>query len=81
MMNSLALRDHARQILRAIADDLRQPQGSADQIIESPELAAFVPDALHTAAEVHGALRAQDGFTMIQLVSEYRAMRSSILQL
>lgn len=80
-MNSLALRDHAPEILRTIAGDLRQSQDATDQIAKSQGLATVPPFAPHTAAEVHGALRSEDGFSMSQLFSEYRALRASVLRL
>jgi PAS domain S-box-containing protein len=79
-MDSLALRDHAPQIMQAIAADLRQPQTAIEQISKSHGLAAYVQGAPHTAAEVHGTLRAQRGFSMTQLMSEYRALRASVLR-
>lgn len=80
-MGTLALRDHAPQILHAIAADLRMYQSAAEQTAKSHGLAPIIPDAPHTAAEAHGALRAQSGFSMTQLVSEYRALRASVLRL
>jgi PAS domain S-box-containing protein len=80
-MDALALRDHAPQILRAIAADLRQPQTETERAAKSHGLAASVHGALHTAAEVHGALRAEDGYAMSQLLSEYRGLRASVLRL
>lgn len=80
-MDALALRGHAHQILRAIADDLRQPQTAAAQLAKSHGLAAVVQSAPQTAAEVHGALRAQVGFSITQLFSEYRALRATVLRL
>jgi PAS domain S-box-containing protein len=80
-MDALALRDHAPQILHAIAADLREHQSQAEQITKSHGLAASVQGAPHTAAEVHGALRAEHGFSMSQLFSEYRALRASVLRL
>lgn len=80
-MDALALRDHAPQILRAIAADLRQPQSDAEQATKSRGLVARVQGAPHTAAEAHGALRADDGFSMTQVFSEYRALRASVLRL
>lgn len=80
-MDGLALRDHAPQILRAIAADLRMPQSAAEQLAKSHGLAPVVAGAPNTAAEVHGTLRAQIGFSIAQLVSEYRALRTSVLRL
>jgi signal transduction histidine kinase len=42
-------------------------------------LAPAVPNAPHTAAQTHAVLRAESGFDIEQLVSEYRALRASVL--
>jgi len=80
-MDALALRDHAPGILRAISADLRTSQTPAEQLTKSHGLAPVVADAPNTAAEVHGTLRAQSGFSLAQLVSEYRTLRASVLRL
>ena len=80
-MNVLALRDHAPEILHTIALDLRQPQTDRASLTKSHGLAPALSGALETAAETHGKMRAQDGFSINQLVSEYRALRASVLRL
>jgi signal transduction histidine kinase len=76
-----ALRDHASQMLTVIADDLETPQGGREQAEKAKGQAPDeAPDAA-TAAEVHGALRADSGFTVDQMVAEYRALRASVLRL
>jgi hypothetical protein len=80
-MTQLALRDHAEQILRAVAKDLRQPQTRAEQSAKSRGLAPRLADAPETAAETHGLLRAKSGFDINQMASEYRALRASVLRL
>lgn len=80
-MTPLALRDHAEQILRAVARDLSQPQTSAEQVAKSHGLAPRLADAPETAAETHGMLRAKSGFDINQMASEYRALRASVLRL
>ena len=80
-MDSLALRDHARQILEAIAKDLTTAQTTSEQSEKSLGRAIVLSDAPQTAAEAHAVLRAQSGFDVIQLVSEYRALRASVLSL
>ena len=80
-MKPLALRDHAKQLLVAIAKDLSTPQSGADQLEKSmgwAPLQAGVPD---TAAQTHAVLRARSGFDINQLVAEYRALRASVLRL
>jgi signal transduction histidine kinase len=77
-LDSLALRDHAEQILRAVATDLRQPQTRSEQEQKSRG-AAFAP-ATETAAQTHAVLRATSGFSTRQLIGEYRALRASVLR-
>lgn len=80
-MDALALRDHAPQILKAISGDLRTLQTAAEQQAKSHGLTPVSVGAPQTAAEVHGMLRAQSGFSLTQLASEYRALRASVLRL
>ncbi|MEX2049499.1 MAG: sensor histidine kinase [Gemmatimonadota bacterium] len=79
-MDILALRDHAVGILSAIALDMEQPQSEAAQERKSkgdaPEDGQ--PD---TAAEKHGTDRADSGFSLQEMFSEYRALRASVLRL
>ena len=81
-MDLLALRDHAAEMLTAIVADLRTPQTDAEQAAKSRGNAD--PPAItarETAASVHGAGRAESGFTLSEMVSEYRALRASVLRL
>ncbi|HET7844707.1 MAG TPA: HAMP domain-containing sensor histidine kinase [Xanthomonadales bacterium] len=80
-MTSLALRDHAREILEAVALDLEQPQSRVQQHQKSIGKALRAIDAPETAAETHAVLRAKGGFDVNQMVSEYRALRASVLRL
>jgi signal transduction histidine kinase len=76
-MDSAELRDHAEQMLRAIAADLQTPQTVAEQIDKSK---GYAPDSTdETAAETHAVTRLVAGFTIDQMVSEYRALRTSVL--
>jgi signal transduction histidine kinase len=80
-MDHVALRDHARQILEAVAKDLTTYQSIAAQSEKSMGRAPRVIDARETAAQTHGLLRAQSGFDINQLAAEYRALRASVLAL
>lgn len=80
-MKSLALRDHAKQILQAIARDIRRPQTEEAQTLKSMGRAPLLRDTSETAAETHALLRARSGFDIIQLAAEYRALRASVLRL
>ncbi len=82
-MNIEALRDHANEMLTVIVDDLKTPQGGKEQSDKSkgnaPEPVAEADDS--TAAEEHGAGRAESGFTVDQMVAEFRALRASVIRL
>ena len=75
-----ALSDHASEMLTAIAEDLKTPQDAGEQMAKSKGLA---PTAIgeQTAAEKHGTGRAESGFTLDQMVAEYRALRASVIHL
>jgi signal transduction histidine kinase len=80
-MTPLALRDHAKQILTAVAIDLSTPQTKQAQAEKSKGKAPEAMGDEETAAETHAVLRAQSGFDINQLVAEYRALRASVLRL
>jgi signal transduction histidine kinase len=79
-MDDEELRDHARQMLVAIAGDLNTPQ-SSEQQSDKAQGKAPRRDKSDTAAETHAEARLLSGYTVVQLVSEYRALRSSVLSL
>lgn len=71
------LRDHAEQMLRAIVLDLRTTQTVQEQIDKAQGLAPQHDD--ETPAETHAMTRLMAGFSIDQMVSEYRALRTSVL--
>lgn len=73
------LRDHAEQMLRAIVLDLRTTQTVQEQIDKAQGLAP--PSDTETPAETHAVTRLMAGFSIDQMVSEYRALRTSVLRL
>lgn len=80
-MASLELRDHAQQILEAVAADLSAPQSREAQAAKSMGLAPAPFPARETAAQTHAVMRASSGYDIKQLASEYRALRASVLSL
>ncbi len=75
------LRDHANEMLTVIAADLQTPQGGDEQSEKSKGNAPADDSEATTAAEEHGAGRAESGFTIEQMVAEYRALRASVIRL
>ncbi|WP_256599991.1 MULTISPECIES: sensor histidine kinase KdpD [Pseudomonas] len=78
-LSDKGLRSHAAFILQAVARDMDTPQSLQQEIDKSQGLGPSVVG--ESAAETHAALRFLDGFTLDQMVSEYRALRSSVLRL
>src|SRR5688572_18398792 len=82
-MDLAMLRDHASEMLDTIAADLNTPQTKSAQSDKSEGKSDAEPDsgAPDTAAQSHGAARAESGFTVEQMVSEYRALRATVTRL
>jgi len=81
-MDVAALRDHAAVMLETIAADLSRPQSAREQKAKSEGRAPAPPTGTRpTAAEEHGAGRARSGFTIPQMVAEYRALRATVIRL
>ena len=80
-MDISTLRDHAGEMLTVIAADLKTPQDKHEQAEKSKGNAPDENPDRKTAAEKHGADRAEGGFTTDQMVSEYRALRASVIRL
>jgi signal transduction histidine kinase len=78
-MDSQGLRNDAEYILRAVALDMRTSQTLQQQIDKSHGLGPLTEE--ESAAESHALTRLIAGFTLDQTVSEYRALRSSVLRL
>ncbi|MET4044890.1 signal transduction histidine kinase [Bradyrhizobium sp. RT6a] len=79
-MTRLALQDHIVELLTFIADDLETAQTHTEQVEKSQGLGAADGNFTRSAAEIHAALRLSDGFNIDQMVSEYRALRASVIK-
>ena len=74
------LRDHARVLLQAVVADMQTEQApQAQQEKSRGELPGNSPRVTETA-QSHAQHRFSQGFTQNQLVSEYRALRASVLR-
>jgi signal transduction histidine kinase len=78
-LTALALRDHADEILSAIVRDMKSRQSGREQAEKSKGHG----DAQHLeeVGQLHAGLRIESGFGLAQMVSEYRALRASVLRL
>ena len=81
-MDAKELRDHAKQILLDVAADLEIYQSREEREAKSKGIAlGAIAAAVDSGAELHGDVRATEGFTLDQMLSEYRALRASVLRL
>ena len=78
-LDHAALRDHAAEILDTIARDLAQPQSTAEQDAKGKGQAP--PSPFPTPAETHADFRMVAGFAVDALITEYRALRASVLKI
>jgi signal transduction histidine kinase len=73
------LRDHAEKILRVIALDMQRPQDEAQQEAKSKGEGGRA--LAQTPAETHADVRMLSGFDIESMITEYRALRASVLKL
>lgn len=79
-MSAFQLRDHAAQLLAEIVADMRAPMSATELRLRSLDAGSeqFETDG---AASLHARQRVKHGFGMMQLVSEFRALRASVMRL
>jgi signal transduction histidine kinase len=75
------LRDHAEQMLCAIAADMNAPQTAAQRADKSHGLRDRLPQAAENAAQQHGTGRQAEGLAVGDMIAEFRALRASVLRL
>ena len=87
-VSRLVLRNHAIEMLLAIARDMRSSQTDIQQADKSKGLGeggktqrGKNSDRIDTASHLHALSRVSSGFELGGLVAEYRALRASVTQL
>lgn len=78
-LDPATLRDHAAEILKTIALDLAQPQSPQEQDAKGKGQAPR--GTLPTPAETHADFRMVAGFAVDAMITEYRALRASVLKI
>lgn len=78
-MSPRNLRNHIKDILAFIADDIESPQTDSERVKKSE--GKKPKNTAQSAAEIHASLREVGGFSMDQMVSEFRALRASVIKL
>lgn len=76
-LDQLTLRDHAGEILKATARDMKSPQTAVQRAERSMGHGNLRDiDALDGASDAHAVDRLGLGFDMLEVMSEYRALRT-----
>jgi signal transduction histidine kinase len=79
-MSTEVLRDHARLMLETIASDMETTQSVSEQQLKSQGRKRRESKD-DSASETHAIGRLQLGFTLNEVVAEYRALRASVIRL
>jgi len=78
---SEGLRDHAKVMLQAVAADMATVQTAASQQVKAEGNAANATySRVMATARQHAQHRFSQGFTLPQMLSEYRALRASVIR-
>ncbi|MBI6917512.1 MULTISPECIES: sensor histidine kinase KdpD [Pseudomonas] len=78
-LDAAGLRNHAEAMLRTVALDMASSQTARQQFEKSRGMQAT--SSVETAAQAHAVTRLSAGFTLDQVVAEYRALRASVLRI
>lgn len=83
LMDRLGLRDHAQDILRATALNMKSAQTEAQEVEKSKGegTGGTTSARLNAASVVHAGERVKSGFDLLAVIAEYRALRASVIRL
>lgn len=80
-LDDTALLDHGKLILQKIALDMRCPQGEDERQAKSEGHSSHASTSRDLPSYEHARQRERQGFCIEQMVSEYRALRATVLRL
>ncbi|MFJ2365533.1 sensor histidine kinase [Pseudomonas sp. NPDC087697] len=80
-MDRALLRDHAKSILLAASRDMQTIQTAREQAAKARGEGPEKTPSLDKAAASHGELRHNVGFDLVQMTSEFRHLRASVIRL
>ncbi len=78
-LDKSALRDHSKEILAAICDDMSRTQTSGEQSLKSR--GRGTQNRMSGVGKIHADLRIERGMKIDELIAEYRALRASVLRM
>jgi signal transduction histidine kinase len=80
-MDLAGLRDHISGILKFVVNDLDSAQTKREQREKSEGEGVKAGGAGDSMAETHADVRFMDGFNSVEILSEFRALRASVIRL
>lgn len=80
-MDLVGLQDHINGILKFIVDDLDSYQTKQEQKEKSKGEGVKAGGTGDSMAETHADVRFTDGFNSVEILSEFRALRASVIRL
>ncbi len=79
-LNEAGLLDHGRALLQAIASDMQEPQNAKQRQDKSEGNSSTASDCPQVPSRSHARQRKRQGFSIEEMVSEYRALRATVLR-
>jgi signal transduction histidine kinase len=79
-LSATELRDHAKLILQHVAADMKQPQNEDEKHRKSRGTLPGNAPELTAAARADAEQRLHQGFSLDDVIAEYRALRASVLR-
>ena len=79
-LDTLALLNHGKLILQEIAADMGRPQGDLERRAKSEGNSSTASRADSMPSRSHARQRERQGFELVQMVAEYRALRATVLR-
>jgi hypothetical protein len=79
-LNRKALRNYAARVLRTLSENMRAAQTPQEARTKSRGQRPDAHPVLTDAARTHAGDRFAEGFTLNQMVAEYRALRASVIR-
>ena len=80
-LGRVELRDHAKSILLAASRDMKTAQTRQEQLAKAKGEELGKTPSLDQAAASHGELRHTVGFDLVQMTSEFRHLRATVIRL
>lgn len=80
-LDEAALLDHGQLILQKIVSDMRRPEDEEERQAKSEGNSLDASTSKNVPSRSHARQRERQGFDIEQMVSEYRALRATVLRL